>query len=177
MLFNFNWDHLINSLPLDQGDPKTPNGSFYLNTDGRFDQMITAWKSAGYDKSDSVEWINYYPSKHFTNDVVKEFEKWSNTSCARCWISRIRPGKMAPLHQDIDDHLEEYLAKGQLIRYNVFISEPSIGAVFICNDQVYHLQPQGTVIKWDHYMDWHAGTNCGLKDKFMFNFLGVLHDQ
>lgn len=177
MLFSFNWDHLINSLPLDQGDSKTPNGDFYLNTDGRFNDVINKWKAAGYDKNDSVEWINYYPTIHFSNTVVKEFELWSNTSCARSWISRIRPGKMAPLHQDIDDLIEEYLAKGDLVRYSIFISKPALGATFICGDNIYHLLPQGHVIQWENYLDWHAGSNCGFTDKFMFNYLGIKNDQ
>jgi len=176
MLYNFNWNPVIESLPLDQGDPKTTSGMFYLNTDGRFDDIINSWKTAGYDKCDSVEWINYYPGKHFSNTVITDFEKWSNTTCARSWISRIRPGKMAPLHQDIDDHIEEYLAKGTLVRYSVFISAPSLGAMFLLKDKAYHLEPQGTVLQWSHYLDWHAGSNCGLADKFMFNFLGIKND-
>jgi hypothetical protein len=139
--------------------------------------MITSWKAAGYDKCDSVEWINYYPGKHFPTSVIEEFETWSNTTCARSWISRIRPGKMAPLHQDIDDYIEDYLAKGELVRYNVFISKPALGAIFICRNSIHHMLPQGTVLKWDHYLDWHAGTNCGLTDKFMLNYLGVKNDQ
>lgn len=177
MLYDFNWKKVIESLPLDQGESKTPDSKFYLNTDGRFDKIIAQWKDAGYDKIDSVEWINYYPGKHYDNSVIENFSKWSNTICARSWISRIRPGKMAPWHQDVDDHLEKYLEVGELIRFSVFISEPSLGAIFLLKDTAYHLQPEGSVVKWDHYMDWHAGANCGFKDKFMFHFLGVKNDQ
>lgn len=171
--FEDKWDSIINSLDLEAGSRRAFDVKFYKNADGRFNKNIQILVDAGYDKVDSVEWINYYPEKHFDNLCVIEFEKFTRTKCARAWISRIRPGKMAPLHQDIDDNLEEYLSQGELIRYSVFISKPTIGAVFICRDSIYHLQPQGTIIEWEHFMDWHAGTNCGLHDKYMFNFIGI----
>lgn len=173
MLYNINWSEIIEGLPLDQGDIKTPDIKFYLNTDGRFDQMISTWKNAGYDKSGSVEWINYYPEHHYATSVVENFGQFVNAKCARSWISRIRPGKMAPFHQDIDDHIEEYLAQGSLVRYSVCISVPSPGSIFLFNDQVFHMQQQGTVIRWPNYLDWHAGTNCGFQDQFMFHYLGI----
>jgi hypothetical protein len=173
MLYNNDWNAVIQGLELDQGEVKTPDAKFYLNTDGRFDQIITKWKAAEYDKSDSVEWINYYPEKHFPVKIIKDFETWSGTKCARSWISRIRPGKMAPLHQDIDDHIEKYLEQGTLIRYGVLMSKPSPGAIFMFEDRAYHLEPQGTVFVWKNYLEWHAGANCGFEDKFMFHFLGI----
>lgn len=177
MLYDFNWNKVIKALDLDQGDIKSVDKKFYLNLDGRFDEIINKWKSAGYDKIDSVEWINYYPEVHFDKSVVDQFSNVVNLKCARCWISRIRPGKMAPYHQDIDDNIEKYLKLGPIERYSVFISPESVGSVFLLKDQAYHFQKQGTVIKWDDYLDWHAGTNCGFVDKFMFHFLGVKSDQ
>jgi L-rhamnose mutarotase len=173
MLYDINWNSLIESLPLDQGELKITNKQFYQNLDGRFDKIVQKWKSAGYDSSDSVEWINYYPGKHFNNSIVDQIAVATGLTSARSWISRIRPGKMAPYHQDIDDNIEQYLAQGTIERYSIFISEPSLGSVFLLKDQVFHLQPQGTSIKWDNYMDWHAGVNCGFEDKFMFHFLGI----
>jgi hypothetical protein len=177
MLYNINWDSIISNLPLADGKANTPDKKFYSNTDGRFNNMIETWKQAGYDQCDSVEWINYYPTQHFSEDVITNFGSWANATCARAWISRIRPGKMAPFHQDIDDQIETYLAQGELVRYSVLISKPSHGGIFLFYNKIYHLEPQGTVIKWDNYMDWHAGTNCGLTDKFMFHFLGVKNEK
>ena len=77
------WDSIIETLLVQDGDPKTIDKAFYKNIDGRFDEVIDLWKSAGYDKVTTVEWINYYPDKHFENLVVEEFEKFSNTKCAR----------------------------------------------------------------------------------------------
>lgn len=167
------WDSIIETLLIQDGEPKTVDGTFYKNLDGRFDEIITLWKSAGYDKVSTVEWINYYPNNHFENLVVEEFEKFSNTKCARAWISRIRPGKSAPFHQDIDDNLDEYISQGELIRYSCFVSKPNPGALFILNDKVFHKEPQGNVWQWGHYLDWHAGTNCGFYDKFMYHYIGL----
>jgi hypothetical protein len=177
MLYNINWTSIIQHLELDKGDPKIPGKQFYQNVDGRFNELIKKWQSAKYDSMESVEWINYYPGVHFDNTVVEQFAKYVNLKLGRAWISRIRPGKMAPLHQDIDDHIEKYLSEGQLIRFSIFISEPSPGAVFILKDNSYHLQPAGTVLQWDHYLNWHAGINAGFEDKFMFNFIGIKNDQ
>lgn len=173
MLYDINWDMVLSGLPLDKGESKTPDKKFYQNTDGRFDEIIAKWQSAGYDQGDSVEWINYYPGSHFDLSVVEKFSKTVNLKHARSWISRIRPGKMAPYHQDIDDNIEKYLAQGELIRYSVLISKPSLGSIFLLKEAVYHNQDQGTLIKWDNYMDWHAGSNCGFSDQFMFHFIGI----
>jgi hypothetical protein len=173
MLYDIDWNKIIADLPLDKGDPKVPGKKFYQNTDGRFDEIIKKWQSAGYDQGDSVEWINYYPGIHFNMSLVDEISKQLELEHARSWISRIRPGKMAPYHQDIDDNIEQYLSKGPLERYSIFISKPSLGSVFLLKDQTFHYQDQGTVVKWNDYMDWHAGVNCGFSDKFMFHFLGI----
>ncbi len=177
MLYDFDWNDVLKNLPLQGGESKTPSADFYRNLDGRFDSIINQWKQAGYDQCDSVEWINYYPDSHYNSIVAEKFSIWSNSKCARNWISRMRPGKMAPFHQDIDDNLEEYLAMGELVRFSVFISQPSPGGLFLLKEQVYHNEPQGKVIMWDDYLDWHAGVNCGLTDKFMFHYLGVKNEK
>jgi len=167
------WDSIIALLSVQDGEPRRFDQKFFENTDGRFDENIKMLKDAGYDKVDSVEWINYYPGKHFDELCVKEFEKFVGMKCARAWISKIRPGKYAPIHKDIDDNIEEYQAQGDLYRFSTFISQPSPGGVFVFEDQCFHYETSGNTYKWNHYMDWHAGGNCGLKDKYMFHFLGI----
>jgi hypothetical protein len=167
------WDSIIETLLIQDGEVRDNNQTFYANVDGRFDEIINLWKSAGYDKVDTVEWINFYPEKHFDSLVINEFEKFSGTKCARAWISRLRPGKYAPIHKDIDDQLEQYLAQGELVRFSTFISQPYPGAVFIVDGQCFHCEDSGNTYEWTEYMDWHAGGNCGLHDQFMFHFLGV----
>jgi len=169
----FNWQQLIDSIDISQGEVRSYGVDFYRNTDGRFNHIIDMWQKAGYDKTGTVEWINFYPDKHFDASVVKEFEKFTGTTCARAWISMIRPGKMAPYHQDIDDNLEEYLKQGDLVRYSVNACEPSNGQIFIVEDTALYNQPQGTIYEWPHYLSWHAGGNCSFKSKFLFNYLGI----
>jgi hypothetical protein len=171
--FSGKWDSIIATLEVQDGEPRTFNQQFFENADGRFDENIKMLKSAGYDKVDSVEWINYYPVKHFDPRCVSEFEKFVDMKCARAWISKIRPGKYAPIHQDIDDNIETYQEQGELFRFSTFISHPHPGGVFVFEDQCFHCEASGNTYQWNHYMDWHAGGNCGLHDKYMFHFLGI----
>lgn len=167
------WDSIIETLLIQDGDVRDNKQLFYKNSDGRFNEIIDLWESAGYHNVDTVEWINYYPEKHFNELLIKEFEKFTNTKCARAWISRIRPGKYAPIHKDIDDNIETYLSQGELVRFSTFISQPHPGGVFIVDNQCFHCEVSGNTYQWDDYMAWHAGGNCGLHDKFLFNFLGI----
>lgn len=171
--FGGKWDSIIDLLQTEEGDRKAFDVKFFENFDGRFDNNIKMLVDAGYDKVNTVEWINYYPGRHFDPLPVKEFEKFVGMNCARAWISKIRPGKYAPIHQDIDDNIEEYLARGQLFRFNTFISQPHPGGVFVLGNDCYHCEPSGNTYCWDNYLDWHAGGNCGLHDKFIFHFLGI----
>jgi hypothetical protein len=173
MLFNIDWQLLTDNLDPAQGEVRSYSEKFYRNEDGRFNHIIDLWQTAGYDKTGTVEWINFYPSKHFDNSVIEQFEIFSNTKCARAWISCIRPGKMAPYHQDIDDNEELYLKQGDLVRFTVNACEPSNGQLFIVENKALYNQPQGTVYEWPHYLAWHAGGNCSFKPKFLFNFLGI----
>jgi len=167
------WDSIIDLLETQQGELRTFNESFYKNADGRFDKNIKMLKGAGYDKVSTVEWINFYPEKHFDILPVRKFEDYVGMKCARAWISKIRPGKYAPIHQDIDDNIEDYLAQGEVVRFSTFISQPHPGGVFLLEDQCFHCETSGNTYKWDHYLNWHAGGNCGLHDKYMFHFLGI----
>ena len=174
MLYNIDWQKITDSLDLSNGEIRSYGVDFYRNEDGRFNHIIDMWQNAGYDKLESVEWINFYPGVHFDEKVVKDFEIFSNTKCARAWISMIRPGKMAPYHQDIDDNEEEYLKQGSLVRFTVNACEPSNGQIFMVEDKALYNQPIGTVYKWPTYLAWHAGGNCSFKSKFLFNFLGII---
>ena len=141
-------------LPLDEPDVK---------------QMIEDLKDY---PSESIEWFNYYPGADFNVRVVKEFSDLVNKECARARISKINPGKTAPWHWDYDTMEEKYLEKGELVRYHASISKPSPGHVFIVNDKCFYNEPQGTIHEWDDYRSYHAGANCGVEPKFLFNFLG-----
>ena len=168
-----NWQQLIDSIANQQGEVRTYGVDFYQNKDGRFDEIIRLWKSAKYDKAGTVEWINYYPGKHFDSLVVEQFEQFTNTKCVKAWVSRINPGKYAPYHWDVDDNEETYLAQGELVRYTAHPTVPVLGQVFILQDHVFHNEAQGNIYKWPTHRAWHAGGNCSFKPKYLFNFLGI----
>jgi hypothetical protein len=167
------WQELVESLKDQEGDSRTYGVNFYINADGRFNQVIDLWKQAGYDKSGTVEWINYYPGKHFDQSVISKFEEYTNTNCVKAWVSKIKPGKYAPYHWDIDDHEEEYLKQGKLVRYTAHPCVPSKGQVLIVDKQVFHMEQRGNVYKWEDHRAWHGGGNCSFEPKYLFNFLGI----
>jgi hypothetical protein len=168
-----NWQQLVDSIATQEGEARTYGVDFYQNTDGRFDEVIKLWNQAGYDKSGTVEWINYYPGKHFDELYVKQFEEYVGVKCIRAWMSKIRPGRYAPYHTDIDDHEEEYLKQGELVRFTAHPCLPTPGQVLIVDNHVFHNEIQGNIYQWPNHLAWHAGGNCSFKPKYLFNFLGV----
>jgi hypothetical protein len=168
-----NWQLLIDSIKNIDGDRRAYDVDFYKNIDGRFNEVITLWQQAGYDKADTVEWINYYPGKHFDQSYIEQFEQFVQTKCIRAWISKINPGRYAPYHVDIDDNEEEYLKQGELVRFTAHPCLPSKGQVGIVDNTVFHMENQGNVYRWPSYRAWHAGGNCSFEPKYLFNFLGV----
>jgi len=122
----------------------------------------------------SIEWLNYYPGKDFDNSVVEQFGKFVGYSkVAKCWISRINPGKTAPWHWDYDTELEEYKRQGELIRFTAKVSPADFGQVSIIGNTCWHNQKPGDTLQWKSYDAYHAGTNCGLVPKYQFNYLAV----
>jgi hypothetical protein len=90
----------------------------------------------------------------------------------RSWISSVEPGYMAPLHFDYDDQMEQYLTKGIPKRFTFFISKPAHGHIFILGEDYHFNNPQGTVIEWDNYKEWHSGINAGMQIKYQFHLIG-----
>ena len=168
-----NWQALVNQLEDQEGDARTYGVDFYINKDGRFNEIIDMWQKAGYDKSGTVEWINYYPGKHFDEKYIKQFEEFTGTTCVRAWVSKIRPGRYAPYHIDEDDKEEEHLALGELVRFTAHPCIPTKGQVLVVDETVFHMEAQGNVYRWPHYRAWHGGGNCSFEPKYLFNFLAV----
>ena len=164
-------DILINKIENQEGDIRTIGLDFYKNTDGRFDSIIKSWLDAGYT-SQKVEWINYYPEKHFDLQYVDDFANEVGLKHIRSWISCVRPGKSAPWHQDIDDAMEDYLKLGELVRYTCFLNKPAVGQILIVDKNSYYMTPQSTIVKWNDVMDWHGASNCGFENQYLYHFLG-----
>jgi hypothetical protein len=128
------------------------------------DEVTDLWKRAGYGPT--VSWDMFYPGDHFDINIVNEFVEWSGlTSYTNAWVSRIHPGYFAPQHWDVQD--DEPLP--DTVRYHVHMSKPQFGHIFIAEDKCFYNQQQGSTYKWSSRKSWHAGTNCGLVPKYIFN--------
>ncbi len=174
------WDSIIRSIVPQSGDPISMDlvldKSTMKNTNSKllesYKEISKTWKDAGYDLK-NIKWFDYYPTEHFSKEVETVFENLINATARRVWISEIMPGRNAPYHWDVDDHEDQWLLEGPLIRYTCFIQKPSFGHIFVLEDTNYYNIEQHTVIKWEDYRAYHAGTNCGYEPYYLFHFLGT----
>jgi hypothetical protein len=167
-----NWSTVIHNLS--DGVDILPDPKYWnLETKG-YQEILSSWIDAGYN-FDAIKWTNYYPGKHFSQDIETELAQELNVKPLRSWISRIDPGYTAPWHWDVDDDEEKYLAQGSIVRYSIFIQDGKPGQVFMLENESYYNQTKGTVVKWDNYKAWHAGANAGLSPKYMYHLLGIVN--
>lgn len=169
-LSTIDWNPILDKIKTNTGEVRTIGENFYENKNGEFNEIIKLWSDAGYT-ANKVEWINFYPDKHF-DDVSEQFSKEVNATHIRSWISCVRPGKSAPWHQDIDDSMSEYLKLGKLVRYTCHINTPSHGQVLMVDTECFYMIPQGTITEWSSYDLWHGASNCGFENHYLYHFLG-----
>lgn len=160
-----NWNFIIENLK--DGRVVTVDPNRWNMSNPEYKKMLDLWKSKKFN-TDSVRWTNYY--NH--SDIETKISVSLSLKPLRSWISCVEPGYMTGYHYDIDDNEQEYLKLGNIKRYTIFISEPDVGHLFILGKDYYYNQPQGTILKWNHYKDWHNGINGGLTNKYMFHLLG-----
>jgi hypothetical protein len=129
-------------------------------------------EEAGYTTNGAMEFRHFKPGKHFDKEFVDIFSQYVNAKPLVAFVSEIKPGRMAPWHYDIDPFEIEHLKNGELVRFHLHLSKPVPGHVFILEDQVLYNQEQGNVYQWNNRKAWHAGTNCGMVPKYLFNFKG-----
>lgn len=164
------WDNVINNLR--GGVEIVPEpANWNLSTHG-YTEIYNQWKAANFNMA-SIQWINYYPGKHFDKDIETAVATQLKIKPMRSWISQINPGYCAPWHWDVDDNEAKYLEHGELVRYTVFIDTPRAGQFFQVGDKYFVNQPQFTCVKWDNYKEWHAGSNAGLTPNYMFHIIGT----
>lgn len=159
------WKYIISNLT--SGNVVNLNPERWNMMNPEYQTMIDLWKQHSFN-TDSVRWVNYYEYGDLESKIAKDLD----ITPLRSWISCVEPGYMTGPHYDIDDNEQEYLKHGTIQRYSIFINEPEVGQLFILNNQYYYDQPVGTVVKWDHYRDWHNGINGSFKNKYMFHILG-----
>ncbi len=166
------WELIISQCKNSLGNKLLYNHQCFPNTDN-FKKLDKIWQEAGYNYNDnSIEWINYFPGKDFSNDIVEKFQSVVGASPWMVWISRIRPGKMAPWHYDAHQNIKELLQLGRPVRYTCYIQEPQAGHVSIVDKTAVYHPVKGSIYQWPSYDAWHCGMNGGLVDKFMFNYWG-----
>ena len=138
------------------------------------DEVANLWDRAGYvnwDQGGTVGWDMFVAGKSFDISVADKFSKFVNLpNYTSCWISRIHQGMFAPQHWDVNDNEVELSKAPDKIRFHCHITDPAWGHVLIVDDKCLYNQPQGAVYKWSSRKLWHAGTNCGLVPKYLFNF-------
>jgi hypothetical protein len=160
-----NWNTVISNLV--NGKVVTVDSARWNINNPEYAEMLKLWKDNNFN-TDGVRWTNYYE----TADLEKEISKQVGVIVLRSWISCVEPGYMTGYHYDIDDNEQEYLKHGLLKRYSIFISEPTVGHLFILGKEYFYNKPQGTILKWGNHKDWHNGINGGLTNKYMFHVIG-----
>ena len=159
------WNQVIANLK--DGKDITVDPTKWNMANPEYAEILKLWKDSNFN-TDSVKWTNYYDTKAIETELADQFF----ITPLRSWISCVEPGYMTGYHYDIDDNEEEYLKLGKIKRYSVFISEPSVGQLFIMGSNYYYNMEQGAVLVWNDYRAWHNGINGSLKNKYMFHLLG-----
>lgn len=174
------WDSIISSLVPKTGDYNSVKSVVDRSEAnwkddpallGSYHEIIGTWQKAKYDLN-NIEWWDYYPGQHFDIDVQDKFANLVNAEPLRVFISEVMPGQCVPYHWDVEDHEEEWLKLGPLVRYVCFIDKPKFGHVLILDEEFFYNTAQHLVYEWNSYRNYHAGTNCGTEPYYLFHFLG-----
>lgn len=139
----------------------------------RLNEVIELWNRNNYksvEQGGTVQWDMFFPGTHFDQSVVDQFvEHYEIKEYNSAWISRVWPGRFAPIHWDVNDNEEYYLSIPDRLRWHAHISKPAFGHVFVVDNELFYGRNQGDVFQWDSRRHWHAGMNCGLVPKYQFN--------
>jgi len=138
-------------------------------------EISKSWDDAGYilaTEGGSAGWSMYFPRVHFDYSIVEKFSEFVKIKPVNAWISKIDPGMMAPWHWDVNDAEEEYNKMPDMLRFSCHISKPAPGHISIIEDQCLYNQEQGNTYQWPSRTSWHAGANCGIVPKYLFNIFG-----
>lgn len=169
----FDWDAVIKDIEHQQPTYVGPSHKEGDAIPG-LDEVTDLWKKGGYetwDKGGSVGWDMFVSGKNFDEAIAKKFGEYVGIeNYTSCWISRIQPGMFAPQHWDVNDNEVALSQEPDKIRFHCHIDKPRWGHIIIVDDTCCYNQEQGTIFKWSSRKLWHAGTNCGLVPKYLFNF-------
>ncbi len=166
------WDEIIEQCANTQPEyigPKHKKG----DTIPGLDEVVNLWEHAGYKNvtdGGTVSWGMYMPGKQFDERSVQTFcDIFGINNYHTAWISKIDVGCFAPIHWDVNDHEEELSKLPPKVRYHCHIGKPKFGHVFIVENQCFYNKAQSDTFRWQDRRYWHAGSNCGLEPKYIFN--------
>jgi hypothetical protein len=162
------WNKVINDCKSHQPAYIGPSHSRSDNLPG-LEEILNKWDQAGYKlekDNGTVAWDMFLPGKQFDESIITKFSDFFEIEVTNAWISRIKPGRFSPMHWDVHDDEEKL---DERPKYHCHIGKPEWGHIFIAGEQCLYNQPQGTTYRWDSRRLWHAGTNCGLTDKYLLN--------
>lgn len=171
------WDEVISSIEDQTPAYVGPSHKKGDNIPG-LDEVIDLWERAKFitvhqdPNKGSVGWDMFLPGQ-FDRNIVDKFAKFVGLKRYHsAWISRIHIGKMSPWHWDVHDDEEKLSKILDIKRFHCHMSKPTHGHVFLIEKEIYYNQPQGEVFQWPGRTSWHAGMNCGLVPKYLFNIWG-----
>ncbi len=169
----FDWDSIIKDLEQQTPAYIGPSHKEGDNIVG-LDSVTTLWKNSGYRnwyEGGTVGWDMFLSGINFDESIAVKFGEFVGVeNYTSCWISRIHQGMFAPQHWDVNDNEKELSAQPDRIRFHCHIDKPRWGHVLIVDDQCFYNQTQGDIWQWSSRKLWHAGSNCGLVPKYLFNF-------
>jgi len=168
-----NWNEIISLIENQEPAYIGPSHSRKDNIPG-VHSVLDIWDRAGYvlqKDGGTAGWDMFLPGRNFDRSIVEKFAEFVGvTSYNSAWISRVNPGMIVPYHWDVHDNEEELSKLPYFKRWHVHISKPAFGHAFCVNDKCFYNQEQGSVYEWSDRKYWHAGSNCGLVPKYVFNF-------
>jgi hypothetical protein len=139
----------------------------------KLNEVIELWNRNGYksvEEGGTVQWDMFFPGVHFDQSVVDKFcKKYGIEKYDSAWISRVHPGRFAPIHWDVNDNEEYYLSVPDRLRWHAHIGKPAFGHIFVVDNELLYGKEQGDVFLWSSRRLWHSGMNCGLVPKYTFN--------
>jgi hypothetical protein len=172
-----NWDNVIDSIKYQTPAYVGPSHKKGDPIPG-LEEVVDIWDRSKFvtvhqnPKNGTVGWDMFLPGQFdpAIADTLAEFvgiTKWRSA-----WISRINIGLMAPWHWDVHDDEEELSKIKGIRRFHCHIGKPAHGHILLLEDEIYYNQQQGSTYEWPSRTSWHAGMNCGIVSKYLFNIWG-----
>jgi len=162
------WNNILDTIDTNRSRVITVDPEVWDLSNPNYNKILTLWQDNNVNLA-SIKWTNYY----LDCKIQDLFAEQLGCSPLRSWISKIDPGYMTGWHWDVDENEPLYLSAGQVVRYTCFIDKPKLGHTFIIGNDCYHNMPQGSIVEWKKYNEWHCGSNGGLTPNYMFHLVGV----